>query len=98
LAINNFLKKAKVFFKNADKRYVNNKGDIMKTVKVKSSTIKALSYKGSTLTVGFNSGAIYEYRFVPKKVFLEMAKAKSVGAYFASNVRDAFSFEKVEVK
>ena len=59
---------------------------------VESSNIKSVGYDADTQTleVEFTHGTFYRYAGVPEKTFGDMAKAESVGKFFAANVRDAF--------
>ena len=58
----------------------------------KSSNISAHGYDAATktLAVQFSSGHTYHYSDVPPDVFERLGKAKSVGGFFASDIRNAF--------
>lgn len=47
------------------------------------------------MTVEFVSGGRYEYREVPRSVFLGMQSAGSAGAFFRRMVKDQFVSERV---
>lgn len=59
----------------------------------KSSNIKAHGYDAAskTLAVQFSSGHTYHYADVGPDVFERLGKAKSVGSFFASDIRNAFT-------
>ncbi len=61
---------------------------------VESDVIHAIGYDDETsvLEIIFNSGAIYQYRGVPRQVFDEFMCAESKGNYFQTNIRDEFEF------
>ena len=69
----------------------------MKRAKVKSSNVKSVGYDEDTeiLEVEFFNKAVYQYFDVPKKLHLEMMKAKSVGKYLNYKIKDNFRSEKV---
>ncbi|MES2415139.1 MAG: KTSC domain-containing protein [Pseudomonadota bacterium] len=60
---------------------------------VKSSNISHTGYDAAskTLAVTFSSGATYHYPDVGPDVFEKMGKAKSVGGFFASDIRNKFT-------
>lgn len=64
----------------------------------KSSNIKATGYDAAskTLAVQFSSGHTYHYGDVGADVFEKLGKAKSVGAFFATDIRNAFKGSKQE--
>ena len=58
----------------------------------KSSNIKAHGYDAAskTLAVQFGSGHTYHYANVGPEVVERLGKAKSVGAFFATDIRNTF--------
>ena len=66
----------------------------MKLETVTSDVIHAIGYdeETSVLEIIFNSGAIYQYRGVPRQVFDEFMHAESKGNFFQNNIRDEFEF------
>lgn len=56
---------------------------------VDSSNIQALAYADGNGFVEFMGGRRFSYT-MPKKVFDEMAAAKSIGSYFARNVKGKY--------
>lgn len=54
-----------------------------------SSMILAISYESDEqlLIIEFQNGKTYEYRLVPKSVFLEFCDASSAGEFFPVCVR-----------
>jgi len=77
----------------------------IKKIPVTSSNIEAIGYDydeaaktspvTATLRVWFKNGTAYDYAKVPQSVFMELEKAKSVGSYFAANIKGKYSFVKV---
>ena len=59
---------------------------------VKSSNISHQGYDASsnTLAITFSSGATYHYPGVGPDVIEKLGKAKSIGGFFASDIRNAF--------
>ena len=57
---------------------------------VDSSAIRAIGYDGSTLTVEFHSGRIYDHPGVPYWVYEGMMQAPSKGAYYNRNIRGRY--------
>ncbi len=68
----------------------------MDRVAVESSTISAVGYDPASkvLEVAFKNGGDYSYFGVSSKTHAEMMSAPSVGKFFASNIRNHFSFSK----
>jgi hypothetical protein len=63
---------------------------------VVSSNVAAVGYADTTLTVRFNSGAVYEYLGVPSEVHEKLMAADSVGQYLNKFVKPVFTCNKVE--
>lgn len=68
---------------------------------VESSNIEAVAWrKGGpggmegTLSVKFIKSGIYHYLDVPEKIFNDLLEAKSVGRFFAENVKGKFEYVK----
>ena len=59
---------------------------------VKSSMIASIGFdlSTSTLEIEFNSGAVWQYSKVSKRVFNEMKSASSCGKFFLSNIEDEY--------
>lgn len=57
-----------------------------------SSSIKAHGYDAAskTLAIQFGSGHIYHYAGVDPDVIERLGKAKSVGGFFATDIRNTF--------
>lgn len=73
----------------------------MSTLKyVDSSNIAAIDYEDSIdrLRIYFHSGYAYEYFGVPAHTVEQFLKAPSVGRYFIKYIRDAYSYQKVNVQ
>ncbi len=64
-------------------------------ISIVSSTIKAVGYEDSTLTVEFNTGAMYKYYSVPAKVYKELLESPSPGSYLASKIKPVYDYGRV---
>lgn len=69
---------------------------VIKRTQVASSNIASVGYDKDKmiLEVEFHNGAIYQYFEVPEKVYIELLKAPSHGAYYYNEVKDKFSIER----
>jgi hypothetical protein len=63
-----------------------------------SSVISAIIYNPalSTLRVIFVSGAIYDYKNVPEKVYQAMKVSGSKGTYLNEHIKGNYEFEKIK--
>jgi len=63
-----------------------------------SSMIQELGYSPmlKTLFVVFNTRAVYKFENVPEEVFGRLCNAESTGRYFNFNVRDRYSFRRIQ--
>jgi len=59
-------------------------------IPVDSSAIRAVGYDGSTLTVEFHSGRIYDHPNVPYSVFESFMRSSSKGTYYNQHVRGRY--------
>jgi hypothetical protein len=57
---------------------------------VSSSAIRAVGYEGSTLTVLFVSGRIYDHPGVPYFVYEGLMQASSKGAFYNRYIRGRY--------
>ena len=66
----------------------------------KSSNISHHGYDADsqTLAITFSSGATYHYSNVPQEKIDALGKCKSVGSFFATDIRNAFKGFKQEAK
>jgi KTSC domain len=64
---------------------------------VVSSNIRSIGYDADTreLEVEFTNGTSYIYYDVPYKVHFEFLDAESHGEYFASHIKNSFSYKKL---
>ena len=62
----------------------------MTLIPVSSSAIRAIGFDGSTLTVEFHNGRVYDHPGVPEFVFHEFMDAPSKGAYYSRNIRGRY--------
>ena len=67
-------------------------------IEVTSSNIESVGYDNDeqTLFVKFKSGTTYSYSEVLVEIYDEMLQADSKGKYFYANIRNVYSFEKVD--
>lgn len=61
---------------------------------VTSSNIEAIGHDGADLYVKFSTGPVWRYRDVPADVHAEMLNSKSVGSFFARQVKPNYKGEK----
>jgi hypothetical protein len=63
---------------------------------VKSSNISHIGYdeQSQTLSVKFKTGGTYRYYNVPKLEYETLINSKSIGAYFAKNIKPTYQFSK----
>lgn len=61
-----------------------------------SSVVAAIRYdaSSSTLRIVYISGAVYDYKNVPEKVYNEMKKAFSKGEFLNNEIKPNYEFEK----
>ena len=59
-------------------------------IPVDSSAIRAVGYDGSTLTVEFHNGRIYDHPNVPYPVFENLMRSSSKGAYYNQRIRGRY--------
>ena len=57
---------------------------------VNSSAISAVGYDGTTLTVEFHGGRIYDHPGVPHDVYLGLMAASSKGTFYNRYVRGRY--------
>ena len=64
---------------------------------VVSSNISAVKYDEptNTLSIRFNTGAIYDYAKVPPDEYQSLVDAGSVGNYFHDNIRNMYPAQRV---
>lgn len=72
----------------------------MKRQSVNSSNIAAIGYdeKNKVLEIEFNTGSIYHYLNLPKKLADDLLKASSIGRFFNKEIRNERPFVKGEYK
>ena len=70
----------------------------MRRMEVDSASLASVGYdaRSRTLEVEFRSGAVYQYAGVPFGVARALARAESIGGYFARFVRNAYDYIRVE--
>lgn len=59
-------------------------------IPVDSSAIRAVGYDGSTLTVEFHGGRIYDHPNVPYSIFEGLMHSTSKGAYYNQHIRGRY--------
>ena len=62
----------------------------MTMISVQSSAIRAVGYDGSTLSVEFRSGRVYDHPGVPYAVYAGLMHASSKGAYYNFHIRGRY--------
>ena len=62
----------------------------MTMIRVSSSAISAIGYDGSTLTVEFHSGRVYDHPRVPYSVYDGLMRASSIGGYYNRYIRGKY--------
>ena len=62
----------------------------MSLMLVNSSAIRAVGYDGSTLTVEFHSGRVYDHPRVPYSVYDGLMQAESMGRYYNRHIRERY--------
>jgi hypothetical protein len=64
---------------------------------VQSSNIDSIGYdpEENILQIKFNSGGIYNYHNVPRRVYTTLLAAPSKGKYFHSDIKSKFKYVKV---
>ncbi len=69
----------------------------MKREKVKSSNIASAAYdvEKKHLDIEFVKGGLYRYFDVPEDKFRNMMKAESAGKFFAAEIKNAYSSERI---
>jgi hypothetical protein len=69
----------------------------MKRQPVTSSLIQSVGYDPArnVLELEFASGAIYEYEDVSEETYKRLLSADSLGAYFNTEIKDAYHTEKI---
>jgi hypothetical protein len=62
-----------------------------------SSSLQSVGYdpRSQMLEIEFHSGSVYRYFDVPGAVFEELLAQDSLGAYFNTNIRDAYRCTRV---
>ena len=69
----------------------------MERKKIDSSTIHTIEYypEIQLLEVEFKRGTSYRYFDVPKDVYDDLMKAKSIGSFFNKNIAKKYVYEKI---
>ncbi len=62
----------------------------MNMIAVESTAIRAVGYDGSTLTIEFHGGKIYDHPNVPYDVYAALMQASSIGAYYSRFIRGRY--------
>jgi hypothetical protein len=67
-------------------------------IPVSSSNLASVGYdsKTQTLCIEFTSGGVYEYDNVPEAEYRGLMSAGSKGSYFHQNIKDRYSYRKIE--
>jgi hypothetical protein len=72
----------------------------MRREAVESATMKSVGYesKSRILEIEFQSGVVYQYLDVPKRVHEALRGAESKGQYFNGEIRDEYAFVRVSTR
>lgn len=64
---------------------------------VSSSNIATVGYNSNTniLEIEFQTGSVYQYKNVPQTVYSSLISASSCGAYFDSEIRNVYPYERI---
>lgn len=67
---------------------------------VESKALRSVGYDAQcrVLEIEFTSGEVYRYRRVPARVHAGLMAADSHGHYFATQIRDLFESEHVQIR
>ena len=68
----------------------------IKRISVASSNIASVGYskEAHILEIEFHHGAIYQYKDVPENVYEDLMSSPSQGAYFMSELKNKFKYQK----
>lgn len=69
----------------------------MNRIPVSSSNLNSVGYDSSTSTleIEFRSSDVYQYSGVPSNVYDALMNASSHGSFFAANIKNNYSFQKL---
>ncbi|MGS0687121.1 KTSC domain-containing protein [Nakamurella sp. GG22] len=69
----------------------------MRRQRVDSTSLESIGFDPATnqLEIQFRAGGVYRYA-VPRRIYRELMKASSLGAFFARRIRHAYPGWKVE--
>ena len=69
----------------------------MQRVLVDSTTLGSAGHdaQSAVLELQFRSGAVYQYFFVPPRVYQDLLSARSKGAYFNQSIRGKYRFQRI---
>ena len=65
-------------------------------IAVRSSNLAGVGYDGSTLTIEFRGGRVYEYYGVPGFEYIGLMNASSHGKYFHANIRNGYRYRRIQ--
>jgi len=70
----------------------------MERTPVTSSNLVSIGYEPTSeiLEIEFKAGTVYQYASVPKEVYDELMSSDSHGSYFHRNIRNNYSFTKLD--
>jgi hypothetical protein len=70
----------------------------MQRVFVESTTLSSAGHDApsTVLELQFRNGAIYQYFLVPRRIYSDLLRAQSKGAYFNQNIRARYPFQRVQ--
>ena len=70
----------------------------MHRVLVESTTLASAGHDARTavLELQFRNGAVYQYFYVPRRVYRDLLEAQSKGGYFNQNIRARYSYRLIQ--
>ena len=70
----------------------------MQRALVESTTLRSAGHDSpsAVLELQFLNGAVYQYFFVPQRVYRDLLGARSKGGYFNQNIRGRYSYQRVQ--
>jgi hypothetical protein len=68
----------------------------MQRVFVDSTTLGSAAHDAQTtvLELQFRNGAVYQYFRVPRRIYCDLLRAGSKGAYFNQNIRGKYPYQR----
>lgn len=70
----------------------------MQRVLVESTTLASAGHntRAAVLELQFRNGAVYQYFHVPRRIYRDLLRAQSKGAYFNHNIRGRYPYRLIQ--